>query len=58
MINKMFLMPQNINGINNLTQRKNGLGDMTFKCTMRGSWDIFNILCVFTNEPIREQGIK
>ena len=58
--------------INNFTQwKKNGSVDVTFtraithqkflaQCgrSTRSAVDIFNTLCIFTKEPIREQEIK
>ena len=56
---------------NNFTQWKNGSVDVTFTRAIthkkhqaqygRSTWsavDIFNTLCIFTKEPIREQEIK
>ena len=67
-----FRMPLNMKNSNNFTQwKKNGSVDVTFTRTIthqnhlaqsgrstRNAVHIFNTLCVFTKEPIREQDIK
>ena len=53
--------------INNFIQWKNGPVDVTFThqkqlaqsgCSTQSAVDIFNTLCIFTKEPIREQEVK
>ena len=67
-----FKMPLHLKSIYNFTQRKNGSADVTdvnarsrtnkhHAQSGRSTWsalDIFNTLHIFTDKPIREQGIE